>query len=182
MIKRCEKLYQDLLDELRHCREKDLPFLSETEYCFHLAEKYHRIIRQELAGYDFLNQEEEIHFFKVIKPKFVAETEYASLLNFAGNFSPPDSFIEDLAQFWFRQIERLGKFKEKHKEFYTYYLAGHTNLDAVYFTRLSPEDENYAFDKTRSNYDLLAGQLLARERYAIYAIEQLHVLKVKKQN
>jgi hypothetical protein len=175
MIEKSNQLYQDLMQELEHCRSKEYSFLIETEYCFHVAEKYRGILRAELAGYEFPSIELEIFFFKVIKPKFVAESEYASLLNFAGSFCPNTGNPSDLPDFWKRQALRLDRFKKEHHSFYEYYVSGQTNLDVVYFTRVDS-------DRTKNDYDLLAGQLLAKQRYALYANDQLKSLEIKSNN
>lgn len=178
MIEQCNLLYQELLDELKHYRSKGLPFLVETEYCFHAAEKFRGLLRNLLDGHDFPFIEEEIHYFKIIKPKFIAESEYASLLNFSGNFSPTPDVLPELIEFWKRQANRLAKFTEKHKDFYTYHTAGKTHLDAFYYTRFRSAGDAYP-DKTSSDFDILAGQLIAHERYTTYANEQLRKLLKK---
>lgn len=182
MINRCEQLYQELLNDLRYCQEKGLPFLVETEYCFYLSEKYRGLLRDELTGYIFHSIEEEVHFFKNINPKFIAESEYASLLNYAGNFCPETTYLADIQHFWLRQASRLEKFKKEHKEFYAYYLEGHTHLDTVYYTRASQLPGEPDFYRTSNDYDLLTGRLLAQERYVVYAGKQLEALREKKGN
>jgi hypothetical protein len=97
------------------------------------------------------------------------------LLNYAGNFCPLDDFPEDQKNFWIRQLNRLDKFKAKHAEFYAYYLTRQTDNDAELFTRGNENNINYAFDRTASSYDLLIAQLMARQRYVIYAGDKLRV-------
>jgi hypothetical protein len=179
MIERCNQLYQELQNELKYCRSKGYPFLIETEYCFHSAEKFRGLLREQLRSYEFPDIEEEICFFKTIKPKFIAESEYASLLNFAGNFCPDIGHSDELLEFWKRQFNRLTKFTEKHKEFYSYHSTRQTHLDTVYYTRISIDSDEYSFDSTSSGYDLLLGQLLAQQRYSSFAGEQLRTLLQK---
>ena len=179
MIQRCEQLYQDLLNDLRYCQGKGLPFLAETEYCFYLAEKYRGLLREELNGYSFPSVEEEIHFFKNIRPKFIAQSEYFSLLNYAGNFCP-SADPTDERNFWIRQSNRLEKFRKDNKEFYDYYSTGSSHLDIIYYTASStiPEKQE-SNERLNRDYGLLAGQLMARERYVTYATRQLELLQEK---
>jgi hypothetical protein len=179
MIQRWNQLYQELLTELAYYRNQGLPFVTETEYCFHVTEKFRGLMREELSSYRFNTVEDEVHFFKTIKPRFVAETEYACLLNFAGNFCPPPDYLPQLVEFWKRQAERLIKFQDKHRDFYQYHVNGDTQLDLVYYTRLLSEDHLPVSDKTNSDYDILAGQLMAHERYAEYAKKELEKLQMK---
>lgn len=176
MLQRCDRLYQDLIRELANCREEKLSFLTETEQCFYIAEKYRLLLRNEVAGHIFSSVDEEVSFFKLIKPKFVAESEYASLLNFAGNFGPDTDQSADKRQFWLRQVYRLERFKNTHNRFFQYYTSNQIHLDCVHFTSYNPAGVRGFFDKTRNDYDLLIGKLKARERYAEYAAKELEKL------
>lgn len=173
MIQRCERLYQELLSNLEKCRNERHPFITETEHCFYIAERYRALLRDEVGRSKFSSVEEEIEYFRNIKPGFVAESEYASLLNFAGNFCPTSDNEQERFQFWLRQVNRLEKFKNHQKEFYDYYISDHTHLDCVQFVSWHPAGGKIFHDKTRNDYDLMAGRLIARERYAHYAMDQL---------
>lgn len=176
MIQRCNRLYQDLERELGKCRNEGLPFITETEHCFYIAENYRGLLRESLAGYSFQSIEEEIQYFKNIKPKFIAECEYASLLNFGGSFCPSTDLAEKI-QFWTRQVNRLEKFQHNQKEFYFYYSSFQTHLDCVQFVSYHPSGNKIFADRTRNDYDLLTGQLIARQRYAVFAGKKLNELK-----
>jgi hypothetical protein len=177
MIQRCNALYQQLVNELQWYASQGYPFLLETEYFFHTAEKFRRQLRLELTGYHFNNVQDEIHFFKFIKPKFVAESEYAGLLNFAGNFCPSASDVHYAINFWTRQAARLNKFQVMNEEFYSYHLNGRFDLDEILFTRALPCEPESAGDKTTYDYDILSGKLIAEFRYRDYSRFQLKKLK-----
>jgi hypothetical protein len=177
MIQRCDRLYQDLLRELEKCRNEGLPFIIETEHCFYIAERFRSLLRDEVSSSKFTSVEEEIEYFRNIKPKFITESEYASLLNFAGNFCPPDDHEQEKIQFWLRQVSRLEKFRNHQKEFYNYYSSNQTHLDCIQFVSWHPTGGKGFVDKTRNDYDLMAGRLIARERYAQYASAQLQGMK-----
>jgi len=170
---RARQLYHDMLSDLRHCQNKGLPSAVEAECCYRISEKYWEMLKGELRRQEFTSIEEEIYFFKEIKPRFISESEYYRLLNYSDSFCPDDAYPNDQKNFWIRQINRLDKFKATYPEFYLYYLARSTDRDAEFFTRGDAESENYEFDKVTSNYDHLVAQLLAREKFALYAGEKL---------
>jgi hypothetical protein len=172
---RARQLYHDMLSDLRHCHNKGLPSGVEAECCYRISEKYWEILRRELSHYEFTSTEEEVYFFREIKPRFIAESEYYRLLNYSDSFCPEDAYPNDQKNFWIRQINRLDKFKGTYQDFYLYYLGRASDRDSELFTRGEPENERYTFDKAISNYDHLIAQLLARERFALYAGERLKV-------
>jgi hypothetical protein len=176
---RAKQLYHDMMSDLQHCHNKGLAPAVEIECSYRISEKYWDILRGELRFYDFTSIAEEIYFFKEIKPRFVTETEYYRLLNYAESFCPSDSNPEDQKSFWIRQLNRLDKFKATYHEFYVYYLARQVDRDVHLFTAGDKEDKNYEFDKTTSNYDHLVAQLLARERFAAYAGDKLKMCMEK---
>lgn len=162
-----------MLSDLQHCQNKGLPPAVETECCYRISEKYWDILLNELKLHQFTSIEEEIYFFKEIKPRFVAESEYYRLLNYSDSFCPEDAYPNDQKNFWIRQMNRLDKFKATYQEFYLYYLTRDTDRDAELFTRGDMGNQDYEFDKVSSNYDHLVAQLLARERFVVYATEKL---------
>lgn len=170
---RAKQLYNDMLSDLQHCQNKGLPSAMETECCYRISEKYWDILRNELRYYEFASQEEEAYFFKEIKPRFIAETEYYRLLNYSDSFCPEDAYPNDQKNFWIRQMNRVDKFKATYQEFYLYYLTREADKDTEFFISGDKNNEQYEFDRAISNYDHLIAQLLARERFAAYAGEKL---------
>ena len=166
---RAKQLYHDMMSDLQHCQNKRLAPAVEVECCFRICEKYWDILRNDLKYYEFPSLEDEIYFFREIKPRFVAEIEYYRLLNYSESFCPDDSQPEEQKNFWIRQLNRLDKFKATYQDFYLYYLARQSDKDAQLYTAGDRDDKNYEFDKTTSNYDHLIAQLLARERFAAFA-------------
>jgi len=172
---RTELLYNELQNDLRLCKDKGLPFQVETECCFRISEEYWNLLREDIRRYGMPSIADEIFFFKEVKPKFVSESEYYRLINYAANFCPDDVFPHDQKTFWVRQLNRLDKFRLQNEDFCIYYAANLTSKDEIYFTRGDINFPDYSFDKAASGFDDLIGQLLARQRYAMYARDKLKV-------
>ena len=170
---RSDQLYNEMQHDLSHCRDKGFLLQVETECCFRISEKYWQLLRDDIRKFGFTSLTDEIFFFKEIKPKFIAELEYFRLINYAANFCPDDTFPHDQKNFWTRQMNRLDKFKAQNEQFWIYYSSGQVSKDEIYFIRGDKDDDEYSFDKTASNFDELTGQLLARQRYNVYAREKL---------
>jgi len=159
--------------DIRHCHDKGFQFQVEAECCFRISEKYWELLRNDLGKLGFSSLTDEILFFKEIKPKFIAESEYYRLLNYAANFCPDDAFPRDQKNFWIRQLSRLEKFKIQHEQFWIYHSSGQTEKDEVFFTRGNPHHIDYSDHKAASGFDELTGQLMARQRYAAFAQDKL---------
>ena len=132
-------LYARLLSEIE--QSKDIPcFLQRIEYCFQAGTSYIMRLREEMFLHPFSSAEDEIEFFREIKPLFTTQTEYYNLLYHGYLFRPVDN-PEELHKFWLRESMRLEKFADAQNAFYLYFKQGRRNLDAYYFTRYFNEEE-----------------------------------------
>ena len=102
-----------------------------TQECFNIAQDNMNVIIAELAQYNFQSHAHEIHFFKVIKPLFIAEREYYSLLHHTELFSESDGD----ERFWERQLAKLDKFTKEKSLFVNAYTSGVTCYDEKWFLR-----------------------------------------------
>ncbi|MBS1564485.1 MAG: RteC domain-containing protein, partial [Bacteroidetes bacterium] len=139
-------------------------------------------VKNEVSNYAFPSAEEEIRFFREIKPAFTSEVEYYNLLYHVEIFKPVSR--EELLAFWLRERQRLTDFIREHEAFYQYYKGGETHSDLQYFTRAGsqsarlPEAKIYDRDaNATTGYDYLVTSLLALERFARYVDDKLSGLK-----
>jgi len=147
------------------------------EKCFNIAIHYWNKIKINLLSFTFTREEEEINFFKNIKPLFIAVIEYYTLHYQAVLFKP----VNDKAQlilYWTHELKRAELFFNRHSEFYHYYLTGQTNKDSDYFTRKASIDHTNkkATPKTPASYDDIAARIIAFRQYNDYAVMQLNML------
>jgi hypothetical protein len=168
------------MDDLSQCMRTDQSVEAMTESCFRVSEKYWTLLRKELTGYSFSSREEEILFFKTIKPRFTSEIEYYGLVYHALMFVPDEITPADMQNFWKRQLTRLDRLMNDHEGFFNYCRSGRTHKDKQYFTR--KEDDEVSFSEPRyyyqdqqsaSSHDHLLASRLALERYTQYVKEQL---------
>lgn len=172
-----EKMYKMLRNELEECLKKG-SCKNSIEECFIIAGNYWSELRATIAEYEFRSEEEEILFFKTVKPLFTSELEYYSLLYHTLLFCPFDP--ERQKQFWERETKRLQDFKEQHPDFIAYYSSGKTDCDRIYYLRINEaQDRNgdaELYDKepySGTNHDHLIAKLRALERYNDYAQTKL---------
>lgn len=166
MIEKALQLYEQLQTDLSLCQKKQLDSLEEIECCFHIAERYWAILRNELMNHCFASLQDEITFFKVIKPRFTSETEFYSLCYHAELFRIETDPAEHPA-FLKRELQRLTKFERDHAEFLNSYGNGNRGIDKIWFVRNNPGDP------TASSHDPLVSTLLALKRYTEFISDEL---------
>ena len=82
----------------------------------------------------FEGKDEEIHFFKYLKPQIFSNLIYYRKL-FAIESKRPRSTNEAQRQYFVLQIDKLQEYFNTNQEFYHYYRSGATFLDEHYFLR-----------------------------------------------
>lgn len=154
-------LYRDLQRGIRNCEEQHEDLKKCIECCFHLCELASAdVSRAVVAGFE--SEEQEIDFFKRIKPLFTGYGEFYSILYSAELFVPESA--EDALQFRRDELSRSLQFLEKHRDLCDYLDAGETSLDREYFLQRS---EGAGTEK-----DGLLAQIRGRQRYIIYLRER----------
>ena len=84
--------------------------------------------------YKYLKKNEEIEFFRDIKPKFVAKLIYYNEI-YCIETSCPLGSKKTIRKYYRAELLKLKVFFEENKEFYRYYRTGNNCLDSKYFTR-----------------------------------------------
>lgn len=143
-------------------------------------EKVFENLKRTISTYTFSTEQEEITFFKEIKPRiFCKLIYYRKVYNIEMNrpVSGPDSIRSYLN----RELENIHDYNCKRLDFYRYYRSGATHLDKMFFLRNVPHDTEQYFDSfyferdplfsTRGDFrvaKILAGDMLSR-----YLIKEL---------
>jgi hypothetical protein len=141
-------------------------------------------VKSLISNYQFENQQEEITFFKEIKPgMFYKLISYNKIYNIE-MFRPVCGY-EAVKEYLEKEEEMLNFFYLKNNEFIQYYRSGNSTYDAYYFVRNSPgieiNVEIFSFERDTSfstHYDFKATELLANDMLAAYLKSEL--LKLKK--
>jgi len=125
----------------------------------------------------FDDQQEEITFFKVLKPRFIALIDYFTLLYKSALFQPldPDGNLE----YWQHERATCKKFLSKHQSFCRYYEQGKTSMDHIYFVQENNHQSIiFGVNENRGNLSTSNSYLLARvlsiKKYYRYILEKIN--------
>lgn len=138
-------------------------------------------IKKEVVQNGFSSTDEEIHFFKFVKPAFYALQIYeVDLYNLATNVPPGTGEMQKT--FYEQELLYLFRFFRTHAFHYQYFRTGARELDAQYFTRdgrpgdipvLELADPCPGFS---TPLDYLFAKFIAAERLQNLLIDKLTIL------
>lgn len=137
-------------------------------------------MRTYIVNHPFSNKEEEIYFFKHIKPEVLSRLLYFTEI-YNTEMRKPHGSIEVLKKYYNDRLDELTSYFESNLDFYQYYCSKATHLDSHYFVRghidfkLCPNCVPYDRDPEFSTcYDHKAAQILANDMLCIYLNKKLH--------
>jgi len=174
------KKYLDKLEILEKC-EGDI--LQTIPPIIKLMEEMFKHLKTFISGYTFKNEEEEIHFFKEIKPQLFSKLIYYQKIYRIEAMRPNGS---DAAQIKYieKELDRLKDFFDKNLDFYKYYRSESTHLDRHFFVReqpfVHPDLESFYFERDpdfSSHCDFKVAKVLANELLRIYLNTELQKLQ-----
>jgi len=181
------KSYEVILNNLDYA----LNFLeSENEDILIKAEEGLQItkraliqLRNKCVKKEFKNIDEEIHFFKNIKPQIFSKLIYYQKLFYIENKRPRSSNKTQI-KYFNKHINRLQNYFNDHLEFYHYYRRGATFLDEHYFLRgkidirLLPDTFSFFIDdKFSTSHDTTVATILAYDMLIVYLKTEIDKLE-----
>ncbi|WP_410219794.1 RteC domain-containing protein [Pedobacter sp.] len=134
----------------------------------------------------FKNDEEEIYFFKCLKPQILSKLIYYNAI-FKIETKKPFGCEKTLRKYLHKELEKLKRFFDNNLEFYKYYRTNSTYLDHKYFVRgkhdikLSLDTFYFEADHSFStSHDYKVAKIIANDLIQVYLEGQLY--KVPHQN
>ena len=129
-------------------------------------------LKNYISSYSFESPQDEIHFFKVLKPQFYSKyIFFINVYNFiiqkpAGG----DDIVKDYITY---ELADLKRFFDHNQAFYQYYRSGAVQMDEIYFLRggfdVLAELEDFEEDAIYStSYDYKLSKIIANEKYQEY--------------
>lgn len=178
------KLKKDTEQKIRQIKtaEKD-PIKRAYSVALVLAEANTQL-KAFVKDYKFPGQDEEIYFFKFVKPYLVSQLIYwCNVYNLEMN--RPVGPLDVQREYLYRELRALQEYIERRPEFYSYYRLGSTHNDVCYFTRDRFEIGRQYLEPTMSereprystNCDYKLAKIQANERLEILIKSQLDDLE-----
>lgn len=146
------------------------------------AKKHLHQIRIYARGISFKNTQEEINFFKNIKPSICGQIKFFKI-QLAYKSEKPFVSIEKQKKYIHKELKILEFKKKKNQSFYRYIKQDQSALDEVYFVRgneqlalFSQSDYADIDPEFSTSHDLLASEVITYDLTSDYFKKELHCL------
>jgi hypothetical protein len=170
-----EKFINDLLGQMHIELQKTAieveadNYLQLAERSFYIVESYMEKLKEFISPYQFKYQEEEIRFFKEIKPMFQKELFYFNEL-FSIERDKPIGSKKKQEKYYGQCLIGIELFFDRNQDLYNYYRTNKTYSDEIYFLRKTsghPHQLVYTHDLDRNfstPYSITLSKLQAFEQ------------------
>lgn len=175
-------LYKDMRKDIERCLHLELDEKDRIVSCFRRATNYWERLKSFLKNKVFKDTNEEIHFFRIVKPQFTHHIEYFLVLNEATLFVPAER--KGAVEYWEKELRRYRRFRIRNEEFVNYYESNCRSRDSNYFLRnknLACNDSLYILYNTDkslcASHDQVIRNYLALKKYDRYVRERIENLQ-----
>lgn len=174
--------FETNLDSLESCTDD---ILYKAEHGITKTEKCIKQLRRKVVEKGFTSKNEEISFFKHIKPQIFSRLiYYVKLFNIESK--RPRSSSKFQVKYLNNHINKLQVFFNDNLEFYHYYRRGATTLDEEYFIRgksdlrLPTESYHFFIDEQFSTcQDTTVATIMAYDMLIVYLQQEIEKLQAK---
>lgn len=167
-----ERFYSALENQLNEVSINGDSLADQYKTSILLCKKAMAKLKNYISSYNFENIEDEIHFFKIVKPQFYSKYIYfINVYNFL--MQKPLGSEEIIKDYINYELTDIKRFFDHNHAFYQYYRSGSTQMDEVYFTRggfdVHVELEDFEEDELYStSHDYKLSKIIANEKYQDY--------------
>ncbi|MCO5268967.1 MAG: RteC domain-containing protein [Brumimicrobium sp.] len=134
MKKYFSQLTEKLENEITKISNSDQTEIQKCESCRLLIFKYYQELRKFMSNYQFKSEQEEINYFRNLKPELVATFTfyYKKSKIIKQHFFSDSEITKNYLQY---ELQKVEKFHLQHLDFISYYNSGQTNFDEILFLR-----------------------------------------------
>lgn len=164
-----ERFYSALENQLNEVSINEESLVEQYRTSILLCKKAMAKLKNYISSYSFESIEEEIHFFKVVKPQFYSKyIFYINVYNFI--MQKPTGGDDIVKEYITYELTDLKRFFDHNHSFYQYYRSGSSQMDEIYFTRggfdVHVELEDFEEDELYStSHDYKLSKVIANEKY-----------------
>jgi hypothetical protein len=134
MVKFLMNEYVRMNEALHQIAQDSENILQKAERSYLAVQDSLLKVREFIIPYTFKDEQEEIQFFKEMKPKFLKELIFHMEVYHLEANKTIGSWQAEL-NYYHQETERIRIFFDRNKPLYTYYKTGKVIFDTVYFKR-----------------------------------------------
>lgn len=181
MIQFTANLKKEIDANIEEIESSEISAITKSLKASHLfADAFNRL-KTFILSYTFNDEEEEIIFFKEIKPKLCFRLiYYRKVYNIEMN---RPAGVEKQKEYLCEKLDDINKYNSKRLDFIRYYRSGSTHLDTLYFLRGRTDPEQYLetfYYELDSNFstncDFKVAKILANDLLSAYLMDEIELL------
>ncbi|MRX46960.1 RteC domain-containing protein [Pedobacter puniceum] len=170
------RLYEALERQIHQVNCQAITECEKLKYHIISCKKALCILKRFITDYYFHSIDEEVEFFKKVKPQFYSQFIYHMCV-YKFFIKKPIGCEKVLEQYISLELDKLKNFYDQNQNFCFYYRTGDTHLDQLYFTRcgcdIYAELDDYQVDDLFStSHDYRLSKLIAYEQFQQFLIHQ----------
>lgn len=188
MIQFAKDILQKIENEITQVCSDDMVSLEQTSYMVNFIKPLFLELRVNVSSFSFENGQDEIEFFKRLKPEILSRYLYYNKISNIITKCPIGS-KETQREYFISELGNLKYFFDRNLDFYQYYRSKATHLDNCYFIRSAMNfqlctdssflDKDPAFS---TGFDYKVAKILCNDMLNIYLNQQLLLLDKKQQS
>jgi hypothetical protein len=170
-----EQLQSRMKEQMEAIAEEGPDELATTAQIMNVIRESIHDLEQFTYNYTFKDQQEEIRFFKEVKPIFVSQYHFHSNV-FSIRLFESYNDLESRKEFYSTTLKRLEVFARKNRGFYLYCMTNSTFFDDKYFTRKGKLFSAFGKEPFATPFDEKLAKILAHEMLKTYLQETMRKL------
>ena len=180
LAKMSEELYNQLNEQINQIVEVEIDTFKLLSEILKVVREALKKLKEYILDHPFKDDDEQIWFFKCVKPKFYSLRLFY-LERYDLQTAIPSGNPKQIKQFYHDELATIMRFFQRNAFIYQYYRRGATELDRIYFVRgvdvksvLIPDipeqdcdfstTQDYLFSKIKA-YELLQEYILTQLRF-----------------
>jgi RteC protein len=178
-------LYEEMEVSLAEINFKDTTYLQNSRLSSGIILNYISKLKAFVNNYKFFGKEEEINFFKHLKPKFYSRLIYHQKIVSIQTHLPLAT-LNDIRTYYLNELRKINDYINSNHEFVTYYRSQATSFDEIYFLRKEPDSwllmnfEDYETDLNFTTiYDHKISKIIAFELLSEFLKSTLAKLEIQ---
>lgn len=179
ILTEAKTLFEELLETIAQLEQDEMTDAIDPVPCLKIANHFMNGLQSLVLTGSFNDENEEILFFKTVKPQFRCfQIYYLGLQEII--FKKPKGDKEILKKFYGDEIQKICSFHCYNQHLYNYYYSGATEMDAQLFLRKVEEHPHWLLkpklerdERFSTPADYLVAKILAMEKIQLYLAEEI---------
>jgi len=182
------KLNKDLDKQLQIIDIEETNIITKAQKSIKSLKSTFTELKSFVLNYSFVDEAEEIHFFKKIKPELFSKLIYFTKVYNIESRRPSGS-LELQEKYLRHELEKINTFFNNHLQFYQYYRMNSTFLDDKCFLR-GKEDLHLFHDSLiyfvdpdfSTSHDCMVAKIMSNDMLEVFLNAEIENLSIKINN